>query len=96
MNKKLIDPTVTRFDVIHNINNLLIDTHANTGDISRIYVEFKGEDVHSEDVYSKYDLDIAMHQFMIYPYELIGLNYEVLFTVAYSCIDEITLNPGNC
>lgn len=95
-NKNLINPTVSRNDIIQNINNLLKDTQPNTTRFNRIYVEFKGQEVHSEDIWSKYDLDRAMYQIMTHPYDCFALNYEVLFTVVDSCTPEIELNPNIC
>ena len=95
-NKKKINPSVTRFDLIQNLNNLIVDEQVNTTDFNRLYVEFKGEAEHSEGIYSKYDLDVAMYQYMMHPYELFALDYDVNFTVTKICIDEIELNPDIC
>lgn len=95
-NKKLIDVDVERFDLIHNINNLIVDEHANSGDINRIYAEFKGQAVHSEDIWSKYDIDVPMYQLMLHPYDCFALDYEVEFSVTKSCIDDVVINPSVC
>jgi hypothetical protein len=95
-NKKLIDPDIQRNDLIQNLLLLLVDEHPNTSDINRVYVEFKGQEIHSEDIFSKYDLDEAMYQVMMWPYDCFALNFEVLFTINQSCVKEIELKPLEC
>ena len=98
-NRKKIEPDTTvlkRNDLIALLNNAILDVQANTSDFNRLYVEFKGEAVHSEDIYSKYDLDVNMYQYMMYPYELFALDYDIFYTVTKICPDDIELNPDVC
>ena len=93
-NKKKINPNATCNQLIQVLNDLILDVHPNTADFNRIYVEIKGQQEHSETIYSKYDLDVGMYQFMMWPYDLFAIDYDISFSV--TCFEEVEINPVIC
>jgi len=68
---------------------------ANSDFITRIMVTPIGE-MPKDSVYSQYDLDLAENMYFAYPYDYAAFQFNIVFSVAKSCLDKIVINPESC
>jgi len=96
-NLKLINPEYSdaillKLDIIKNITQ----NPANNDWVTKIDVQFEGEETKSPDIFSDYTYD-EQKQFLMYPYDYFALNYKVRYSVPVNeCFDDIVISPDIC
>jgi hypothetical protein len=93
---KLNALNTNKSQMIQQIIQAIDGEHANDGIFNRIYAEFKEEDKLGDNIFSNYDIDIAMIQYLMYPYDAFGLTFEVGYAIGKDCVSPIEIDPLEC
>jgi len=69
----------------------------NTDWVTKIFVKFAGEEP-KDNLFSAYTYDEKQTQYLMYPFDYFGLNYNVKYSIPMNseCLDNIVLNPKIC
>ena len=81
--------------IVLNIINAIPETPGNKDHITKIHIEFEGEEIRTPNIFSKYNYDDKVN-YLNKPYEFCALNYKVNYSVPYAAIQAITLNQKTC
>lgn len=92
INADYTDAITLKLDLIKNIPARL----PNTDWVTKIFASFTSEETKTPAIFGAYTYDESMTQYLIYPYDYFALNYNVKFSFAGSCFDDVVLNPKVC
>ena len=95
-NMKLINPVPQKSAMIQEILQILVGEQSNSGIFNSIYIENTGQKITGIDIFSKYDIDIAMYQYLMYPYDAFALTFDVSFRNNINCVVPVEIDPINC
>lgn len=77
-----------------NILKYVANKYDNLDYMSAIRLFFAGQV--NEDIYDKFNFDEAEKQYLTYPYSTFGMDYDVTWRVATSCVPDVALNVNEC
>ena len=95
-NLKQINPVPQKSAMIQSIIQILNGKQHNNGIFTGIFVECKGEKITASDIFSRYDIDIAMTQYLMYPYDAFCIPLEVSFQIGKDCLVPLEIDPIEC
>ena len=91
VNYKKINPNIQDVSVlVANILDVFPQKLNDIEFISSIRISLL-EQVSKQDLFTQYTFNEQEHQFMTYPYDAFGLDYEITFRVARGCSSPITI-----